>query len=583
MKKYIAPVFSLVMAAATAMAASPFIITRTVVNPPGQFLQSTPDTTLPEDMIVQGSEVHYEITPARGRSLNMDAFTFTFDFAQKQGDVAFQGPQGGTTNYFKADWYGENIVTITVESKKSGKKMTLKDRSMCHFAARQIFGGDGDKLTDAQRANIQRGRSHDITAEEKGMAFLPADITRGDPASEAIKKGFFETTEPRIFQTEKGTLIAAVQAHRTGRTGALTGQGIIVKRSTDHGATWTDDLLLDQGANDVWGRPAFVEIDGTTYCYATAGHPAHQDANKTIRGLFYYTSTDEGKTWSKRIRHDQLSAALELEPGKAIPDGISPNCNILKVPNMTLDRKTSPSGNGLLLSTYPNGNIWASIDDGKNWSLVADDEHYTDAKANGHKKSISIENELAWCVTDSREGDIYMVCSRPSSVGHKNEYFVSRHFLTGKSGMKVKDAYNQELKNVPARRCHFGMRKVLSGENKGKVILATQGLGSRTSVHLCVSKKAVAGQRIVANLFDEVTVLEGIGWGYCDLEYISAALPANKGMGQDGILLAGESEPIHTQTRQFIPLKPFGAGKNERYTTTAFMLSMDYFDFLKNR
>lgn len=583
MKKYIAPVFSLMLAAVTAMAAEPFIITRTVVNQPGQFLQSSPDATLPEDMIVQGSEVHYEVTAAPGRKLKMDAFTFTFDFAQKQGNVTFLGTQGGTTNFFKADWYGENIVTITVESKKSGKKMTLKDSSICHFASRQVLGGDGDKLSKAYRSNIRRGSIHNIAAEEKGMAYLPADITRGDPASEQISKGFFETTEPRIFQTEKGTLIAAIQARRIGRSDAPTGQGIVVKRSTDHGATWTDGMLLDQGGKDVWGASSLVEVDGTIYCYAVAGHPSHQDANKKIRGIFYYTSTDEGKTWSERIRHDELSAALGLETDQKIPNGASPNCNILVVPNMTLDGKTPPSGKGLLLTTYAKGYIWASINGGKNWSMVADSAHYGDAKLNGKKKSILIANELAWCALDNRDGDIYMICCRNSPIGHKTEYLVSRHFKTGKNGMNVTSVYDQDLKNVPARRCNFGLRTILTGENKNKVILATQGATSRTHAQLFVSKKPATGQRIEAGLFDKATVMQDIGWGCCDIEYISAQLPANKGMGQDGILMLGESEPIHTQTYQFIPLKPAGRTKNERFSATAFMLSMEYFEFLNKK
>jgi hypothetical protein len=127
------------------------------------------------------------------------------------------------------------------------------------------------------------------------------------------------------------------------------------------------------------------------------------------------------------------------------------------------------------------------------------------------------------------------------------------------------------------------MRRIPVGEDKSRLLLATQGSGSRRHIRLGVSKEAVTGSDISSGLFDEVTVLEGIGWGYCDIEYISAAHPAHKGMGKDGIFMIGESEPIHTQTYQFIPLKPAGKGRNERYTATAFMLSMDYFKFLKNQ
>ena len=293
-----------VAAQTTFAAPKPFKITKKVVNQPGQFLQSAPRITLPKGMIVQGSEVHYNVTASSGSPFKTADFTYTFGFSQKQGDVAFGGPQGVNKNFFKADWFGENIVTITAKNKETGEETILEDRSMCHFASRHVLGGNGDDLPEAYRDSIRWGDIHDINAEEKGMAYLPADYSRGDASSEQIQKGFFETTEPRVFQTEKGTLIASVQARRIGPNDAPPGQGIVVKRSTDHGATWTDGMLLDQNADDLWGYTAFVEVAGTIYCYAVAGHPSHQDANPDVRGIFYFTSKDEGKTWSKRTRHD---------------------------------------------------------------------------------------------------------------------------------------------------------------------------------------------------------------------------------------------------------------------------------------
>lgn len=579
--KHLASILTVTLAAGSCWAA-PFKLVRVVVNEPGTYLQSSPEIKLPKGLIVQGSQVHYLVKPSDDK-VKTDNFSYHFAFDHKRGDVSFQKPQGQQKNFFKADWYGENVIKVTVKDKKSGKTTILTDKAFCHFASRQILGGNGDALPEDYCKSIRRGGIHDINAEKKGMAYLPADVSRGDASSEQISKGFFETTEPRIFQTKKGTLIAAIQARRIGKNDAPAGQGIVVKRSTDQGASWTDELLLDQNANDVWGYSALVEVNNTLYCYAVAGHPGHQDANQKIRGIYYYTSTDEGKTWSKRQRHDELSAKIGIEPGQKIPNGASPNCNILVVPGMTLDGKKAPEGQGLLFSTYAKGYIWGSIDGGQHWSMVADHKHYADTKANGLGKPVQIENELGWCTLDNKDGDIYMIWRRQSFKGYKNEYLVSRHFKTGKDGMKVKQLYNQDLKNVKAMRCHFGLRRIQVGPHKSKILLATQGTGGRAHIRLGVSKRPLTSSSVPSGLFDEVTVMKGIGWGYCDVTYLSAQHPAHQSMGKDGILIFGESEPVHTQTYQYIPLKPAGKGKNERYTSTAFMLSMEYFEFLKKQ
>ena len=393
--------------------------------------------------------------------------------------------------------------------------------------------------------------------------------------------GFFETTEPRILLTSKGTLIAATQARRIGKSDAPEGQGIVVSRSTDHGHSWGSEMLLDQNAHDVWGYSALVEVDGVISCYVVAGHPSHQQSNPTLRGIYVYHSSDDGRTWSTRKLHKGLSEQIGLSPGQKIPSGASPNCNILVVPGLTLDGKSAPPGHGLLLSTYAHGHLFASIDGGTNWQSVAHVAAYADAKTNGYGTPISIENELAWCVLDNQAGDIYMAWRRQAFTGYKNEYVVSKHFTSGPLGMKVKEVYNQDLKNIEARRCHFGMRTIDTGKHQGKLLVATQGAGSRHHIRLLRSTRAIRGEdSISANLFEKGTVLKDVAWGYCDLVYLSQDAEHARGMGKDAILLFGESEPIHKETHQIIKLDPSGKGRDERYTCTLFALSMDYFDFL---
>jgi hypothetical protein len=51
-------------------------------------------------------------------------------------------------------------------------------------------------------------------------------------------------------------------------------------------------------------------------------------------------------------------------------------------------------------------------------------------------------------------------------------------------------------------------------------------------------------------------------------------------MGKDAIIVISESEPINMSHHQIINLKPNGKGKDERYTTSALIFSLDYFNAL---
>jgi len=546
---------------------------KNVINKLDSFLQSYKGIELPAGMVVQGSEVHFTAKLDASSKLDAKTTKFSYSFKQKRGDVKFLGSAGAAKNHFKADWYGENIITVTATD-ASGKIEKAEVRVVCEFASRRVVGGDAENLPEDYKKSIRRSDIHDIRKEKKGMAYLPKDISRGDVSSKQMTMGFFETTEPRLFKTSKGTLLTSTQARRIGRSDAPEGQAIIMKRSTDHGATWIDEQMLDQHGNDVWGYTAMVEVDGTIYCYVAAGHPTHQNSNKTLRGLYYYTSTDDGKTWSTRKRHDQISKAMDFNIGEKIPRGTSPNCNILVVPGLTIDGKEAPSGQGLLFSTYAHGYMWASINGGMDWVMVGDCKELI-------KDKVEINNELAWSVLDNKDGDVYMIWRRQAFTGYKLEYVLSKHFKTGRNGMTLKRVYNQDLKNVLARRCHFGLRTIAHGSDRGKVILATQGAGSRNHIVLGVSKEAITSGEIPTKLYDKVTVMQGIAWGYCDLEHLSTTEPGYKSLGKDAIMLFGESEPVHKETHQYIPLSPNGKGKDERYSATVFMLSMDYFKFLQ--
>lgn len=68
---------------------------------------------------------------------------------------------------------------------------------------------------------------------------------------------------------------------------------LLVKRSTDHGASWSSDIVIEGGDGASWTNPAFVTDGITTYLF----YGSNYSGTKT---LHYKTSTDNGQTWSAR-------------------------------------------------------------------------------------------------------------------------------------------------------------------------------------------------------------------------------------------------------------------------------------------
>ena len=184
-------------------------LSKRIVRTPGRYLQSLPDQVLPDGMVVQGAEVHYEASLPQSSPLDSGSTTYSYSFVRGQGKVEFpaQDDDGNTaTNHFRADWYGENIVEVTATD-AAGKKAAVLDKVFVHFASRRILGGAAENLTQDQKNNIFRPEIHDKRAANPGMAFLPDDYSRAASTSPKIVKGFHKVTEPRLLKTSRGTLL----------------------------------------------------------------------------------------------------------------------------------------------------------------------------------------------------------------------------------------------------------------------------------------------------------------------------------------------------------------------------------------
>ena len=567
-------------------------LSKRIVRTPGRYLQSLPDQVLSGGMVVQGAEVHYQASLPQNSPLDLNSVEYSYAFVRKQGDVEFlaQDDDGNTaTNRFRADWYGENIVEVTATD-AAGKKAAVSDKVFVHFASRRILGGAAENLTQDQKDNIFRPDIHDRREASPGMAFVPGDIARADPASQKVAKGFHKVTEEKLLKTSRGTLLVASHIStiypKLPRGDMVPGQGIALSRSGDFGNTWRNMLLVQQD-DHLWGFPAFVEVGNAVYLYVLAGHPETVNYfpsqgwggpyNTKYRGIYYFKSTDDGLTWSQPTRHDGLSTTVGIpwkesySSADTFPKGAQPSTNILKVPNLQLDGKVSPLGYGLLLHAYGTGSMLASLDDGATWSKVANH--------NGHV-NVAMHTEPAWTVLDNDDGDIYMIF-RDDFGRFKQEYVMSREMQTGSSGLTFKAKHRQSLGNARGRAAHHWLTTIRSGEQRGRLLYSTPGAYTRHHVDLLVSRQAIQGQATIgSNLFGTARVKEGVGWGYSAVEYLEADLENTRGMGKDAVVLVGESEPIHKQTHQIIDLKPDRRGHDERFAATAYLVSWEYVEHL---
>ena len=581
-----------------ALADGELTLSKRIVRTPGRYLHSFDGHLLPMGMVVQGAEVRYQASLPQNSPLDEVSTTYSYAFVRKQGDVEFlaRDDDGNTAaNRFRADWYGENLIEVTATD-GNGKKATALDKVFVHFASRRVLGGDAEGLTGGERAAVQTDATHDIrklVGSGRGMAYRPANIAANEGAG-IPAKGFNKVTEPRLLSTSRGTLLVAAHAGHLRAHEAPPGQGIMVSRSTDHGNSWSE-LLLVQKADETWGYTAMTEVDGVVYIYASAGNDRLDTTKYNLdrRGIYYFKSTDDGLNWGPPIRHDGLSNAIGYKDGDiSSVDGLRLSTNILKVPGLTVDGATAPAGRGLLLHTYVDGYVFASVNGGVDWTRVASAVSYKNNNSivSSAGESIQLWDEFAWAVLGNNDRDIYVLV-RDDPPDYKDEYVISRVMTSGDFGLQFKGAHGQALQNVRAQNAHHWLTSVKTGAHAGTLLFSApyhdNHRHKRYNTVLLVSKRAIAGTDSVgSNLFDVADVKRGVGWGQSAVEYLAANLPSPlaAGMGKDAIVLVGESEPVHKETHQIIDLGATTLAQwDERYTVTAYTLSWDYLETLLNQ
>jgi sialidase-1 len=111
---------------------------------------------------------------------------------------------------------------------------------------------------------------------------------------------------PALAVTTKGTMLAFCEGRRNSRsdTGDID---LLVKRSTDHGATWSAQQVIWDDAGNTCGNPcAVVDRDtGTVWLLSTWNRGDDHErqiidgSSKDTRRVFVTSSTDDGITWAK--------------------------------------------------------------------------------------------------------------------------------------------------------------------------------------------------------------------------------------------------------------------------------------------
>lgn len=126
---------------------------------------------------------------------------------------------------------------------------------------------------------------------------------------ESGKEGHKSYRIPAIVSLKDGTLLAFAEG-RVNNAGDFGDINIVLKRSTDHGKTWTVIQTVVNYDNLQAGNPAPVvdETDplypkGRVFLFYNTGnnHEGEVRKGKGLREVWYKTSTDGGVTWSEAV------------------------------------------------------------------------------------------------------------------------------------------------------------------------------------------------------------------------------------------------------------------------------------------
>lgn len=190
------------------------------------------------------------------------------------------------------------------------------------------------------------------------------------------RDGYHTYRIPAVIHAKNGDLLAFAEGRKTG--GGDAGDiDLLVKRSTDGGATWGAQQLIWDDADNTCGNPCPVvdQSTGTLFLFST--HNLGKDHEKdiaagTVRGsrtVWVITSTDNGATWAQprevtSTTKDPSWTWYATGPGIGIQIQHGPHAGRLVIPCDYNYRNPDPAKKALQGS-----HAIYSDDHGKTWQL----------------------------------------------------------------------------------------------------------------------------------------------------------------------------------------------------------------------
>lgn len=141
--------------------------------------------------------------------------------------------------------------------------------------------------------------------------------------------GYANHRIPGICVTNNGTILVATEARKVDSDAGES--DIVLKRSTDAGVSWCDNIVIESVGTTHWANPCFVvDTSNTNIIYLFY---ADNDNNNSAK-VYYRISTNDGISWNERYEITRLFEGnphgwtLHLPgPGHGIKKVKDPNMN----------------------------------------------------------------------------------------------------------------------------------------------------------------------------------------------------------------------------------------------------------------
>jgi len=187
-------------------------------------------------------------------------------------------------------------------------------------------------------------------------SFLPSALQSADQVKvfEKKEKKYTVFRIPSMIYTSKNSLLAFAEA-RKGSGGDHSEIDLVMKRSLDHGKTWSELTIIHNDGKHTIGNPTILEDKKKGRLFMIFC--------RNNKEMFSITSDDDGKTWSEKrnlgklIKPDGKFSWIAAGPGRGLQISAGPHAGRLVFPlNMGTENKHETQG--LAMFSDDAGETW---------------------------------------------------------------------------------------------------------------------------------------------------------------------------------------------------------------------------------